>query len=77
MANYCACSRQIVAVKRAERQNSGAQLILARPPCLPICVIDSGEVLASSGMMNPQIRFGEDLMSRVSYGLMNEVARAG
>ncbi len=33
--------------------------------------IDTGEVLASSGLMNPQIRFGEDLMSRVSYGMMN------
>jgi uncharacterized 2Fe-2S/4Fe-4S cluster protein (DUF4445 family) len=28
-------------------------------------------VLASSGVMNPQIRFGEDLMSRVSYAMMN------
>ena len=37
-----------------------------------MCDMNSGEVLASSGMMNPQIRFGEDLMSRVSYGLMNE-----
>ena len=27
----------------------------------------SGEVLAVAGAMNPQIRFGEDLMSRVSY----------
>jgi uncharacterized 2Fe-2S/4Fe-4S cluster protein (DUF4445 family) len=31
----------------------------------------TGEVIASSGLMNPQIRFGEDLMSRVSYGMMN------
>ncbi len=31
----------------------------------------SGEVVASSGVMNPQIRFGEDLMSRVSYAMMN------
>ena len=31
----------------------------------------SGEVIASSGIMNPQIRFGEDLMSRVSYSMMN------
>ncbi|MDP2084814.1 MAG: ASKHA domain-containing protein, partial [Gemmobacter sp.] len=30
-----------------------------------------GAVLASSGLMNPQIRFGEDLMSRVSYVMMN------
>ncbi len=33
--------------------------------------LDTGEVKASSGIMNPQIRFGEDLMSRVSYAMMN------
>ncbi len=33
--------------------------------------LDTGEVIASSGIMNPQIRFGEDLMSRVSYSMMN------
>ena len=33
--------------------------------------IGTGEVLASAGVMNPQIRFGEDLMSRVSYVMMN------
>ncbi len=31
-----------------------------------------GAVLASSGVMNPQIRFGEDLMSRVSYAMMHD-----
>jgi uncharacterized 2Fe-2S/4Fe-4S cluster protein (DUF4445 family) len=31
-----------------------------------------GEVLASDGVMNPQIRFGEDLMSRVSYAMLHE-----
>jgi len=31
----------------------------------------SGEVVADAGAMNPQIRFGEDLMSRVSYVMMN------
>ena len=36
-----------------------------------LCDMNSGEVLASSGMMNPQIRFGEDLMSRVSWGMMH------
>jgi uncharacterized 2Fe-2S/4Fe-4S cluster protein (DUF4445 family) len=30
-----------------------------------------GSVLASVGVMNPQIRFGEDLMSRVSYAMMH------
>lgn len=36
-----------------------------------LCDLQSGEVVASSGCMNPQIRFGEDLMSRVSYVMMN------
>jgi uncharacterized 2Fe-2S/4Fe-4S cluster protein (DUF4445 family) len=36
-----------------------------------LCDLGSGEVVASSGLMNPQIRFGEDLMSRVSYVMMN------
>ncbi len=30
-----------------------------------------GSILASNGLMNPQIRFGEDLMSRVSYAMMH------
>lgn len=33
--------------------------------------LETGEVKTSSGIMNPQIRFGEDLMSRVSYAMMN------
>ncbi len=36
-----------------------------------LCDLGDGSVLASSGLMNPQIRFGEDLMSRVSYAMMN------
>jgi len=36
-----------------------------------LCDMVTGAVLASTGAMNPQIRFGEDLMSRVSYGIMN------
>ncbi len=36
-----------------------------------LCDLQTGEVTASSGIMNPQIRFGEDLMSRVSYVMMN------
>ncbi len=33
--------------------------------------LSDGAVLASAGEMNPQIRFGEDLMSRVSYAMMH------
>ena len=36
-----------------------------------LCDLATGEVLSSAGTMNPQIRFGEDLMSRVSYVMMN------
>ena len=36
-----------------------------------LCNLRTGNVIASSGVMNPQIRFGEDLMSRVSYVMMN------
>ena len=36
-----------------------------------LCDLTSGDVVASAGVMNPQIRFGEDLMSRVSYSMMN------
>jgi uncharacterized 2Fe-2S/4Fe-4S cluster protein (DUF4445 family) len=36
-----------------------------------LCDLATGEVLASAGAMNPQIRFGEDLMSRVSYVMLH------
>ena len=36
-----------------------------------LCDLLSGEVLGSEGIMNPQIKFGEDLMSRVSYAMLN------
>ncbi len=50
-----------------------------------LCNLTSGEVVATGGIMNPQIRFGEDLMSRVSYVMMHpegseemtEAVRAG
>lgn len=36
-----------------------------------LCDLVSGETLAVGGGMNPQIRYGEDLMSRVSYCMQN------
>lgn len=33
--------------------------------------LTTGEIIQSGGLMNPQIRFGEDLMSRVSYVMMH------
>lgn len=34
-----------------------------------LCDLRTGEVLATQSAMNPQVRFGEDLMSRVSYAM--------
>ena len=65
--------KQIVAVWPGFREHAyglavdiGSTTIAAH-----LCHLASGEVVASAGLMNPQIRFGEDLMSRVSYVMMN------
>jgi len=42
---------------------------------LHLCSLLSGLTIASAGAANPQIRFGEDLMSRVSYVMMNPDGR--
>ncbi|HET7009864.1 MAG TPA: ASKHA domain-containing protein, partial [Anaerolineales bacterium] len=34
-----------------------------------VCDLRTGEVLATEASMNPQVRYGEDLMSRVSYAM--------
>jgi uncharacterized 2Fe-2S/4Fe-4S cluster protein (DUF4445 family) len=36
-----------------------------------LCNLATGEIVVTSGAMNPQIRYGEDLMSRVSYVQMH------
>lgn len=35
-----------------------------------LCNLLTGDVIATETMMNPQVRYGEDLMSRISYGMM-------
>lgn len=37
-----------------------------------LCDLRTGELLATESTMNPQVTFGEDLMSRVSYAMMHE-----
>ena len=37
-----------------------------------LCDLSSGKIIGSMGIMNPQIRYGEDVMSRVSYCMMEE-----
>jgi len=36
-----------------------------------LCDLRTGEVLATESAMNPQVTYGEDLMSRVSYAMSN------
>jgi uncharacterized 2Fe-2S/4Fe-4S cluster protein (DUF4445 family) len=37
-----------------------------------LCDLRTGAVLATESTMNPQVTFGEDLMSRVSYAMMHD-----
>lgn len=37
-----------------------------------LCDLKTGETLVVDSMMNPQVRFGEDVLSRVTYAMMNE-----
>ncbi len=34
--------------------------------------LNTGEVIVTESMMNPQVRYGEDVMSRITYCMMNE-----
>lgn len=37
-----------------------------------LCELDSGAVVATESMMNPQVSYGEDVMSRITYAMMND-----
>ena len=65
--------RDIVAIMPgfAERAYGAAIDVGSTTIAVHLCDLVSGAVMASVGAMNPQIRFGEDLMSRVSYVMMN------
>ncbi len=45
----------------------GSTTIVGHLACL-----NTGDILASKSIMNPQIRFGEDVLARVSFIMMNE-----
>ena len=34
-----------------------------------LCDLDTGEIVATDSMMNPQVAYGEDVMSRISYSM--------
>lgn len=37
-----------------------------------LCDLQTGEVLDRESMMNPQVRYGEDVLARITYSMMNE-----
>jgi len=37
-----------------------------------LCDLRTGEVLVTDSMMNPQVRYGEDVLSRITYHMMND-----
>ncbi|MQL52731.1 DUF4445 domain-containing protein, partial [Desulfofundulus thermobenzoicus] len=37
-----------------------------------LCDLRTGEVLVVDSMMNPQVRYGEDVLSRITYSMMND-----
>ena len=65
--------RQIIAVWPGlkERFYGVAIDVGSTTVAVQLCDLRNGDLLASAGKMNPQIRFGEDLMSRVSYIMSN------
>jgi uncharacterized 2Fe-2S/4Fe-4S cluster protein (DUF4445 family) len=65
--------RDIVAIRPgfAERAFGVAVDVGSTTIAAHLADLMSGKVVAACGAMNPQIRFGEDLMSRVSYVMMN------
>ncbi len=65
--------QQIVAVWPGfrERIYGAAVDVGSTTIAVQLCDLGSGKMLASAGAMNPQIRFGEDLMSRVSYVMLH------
>ncbi len=64
---------QIVAVWPGFRQSVYGVAVDIGSTTVAAHLVDltSGQIIGSEGVMNPQIRFGEDLMSRVSYVMMH------
>ena len=66
-------SKQIIGVWAGFREDAWGMAVDVGSTTIAahLCNLATGEVVAAAGAMNPQIRFGEDLMSRVSYVMMN------
>lgn len=66
--------REVIAVyPQGQATIAGAAIDLGSTTlALYVYDLNTGELLFDTSAMNPQIRFGEDLMSRVSYVMMNK-----
>lgn len=40
-----------------------------------LCDLSNGQMVARDSMMNPQVRYGEDVLSRITYAMMNDDGR--
>lgn len=66
--------REIIAVEAgfAEKAYGIAVDIGTTTVAAYLCDLTNGAVLSQDSMMNPQVRFGEDVLSRITYGMMND-----
>ncbi|NOZ82553.1 MAG: 2Fe-2S iron-sulfur cluster binding domain-containing protein, partial [Euryarchaeota archaeon] len=68
--SICLWQDRAVAVEAGRMQPLGVAVDLGTTTVAGYLVeLESGEVLATSAMLNPQVRFGEDVMSRVSHAM--------
>ena len=56
---------------RVEDFYGGALDIGTTTVAIYLCNLKNGQVVATGSMMNPQVPYGEDVMSRISYLMMN------
>ncbi|MCO6451853.1 MAG: DUF4445 domain-containing protein [Caldilineales bacterium] len=66
---------EIVAIRPAGSRDVGLAIDLGSTGIAGyVADLQSGEVLAKQGLMNPQINFGEDIISRINYAMKSPEA---
>ena len=66
--------KEVVAVQpgRVEKSYGLAVDVGTTTVAAYLCELTSGELVATDSMMNPQVTFGEDVMSRITYAMAHE-----
>jgi uncharacterized 2Fe-2S/4Fe-4S cluster protein (DUF4445 family) len=68
--------REVIAVSRPGSRPLGLAVDLGSTKIAGYLVdLDSGETLAAQGIMNPQINYGEDIVSRLTYAMKSPSKR--